>query len=76
MDEHEKHWRDLPPATRRAIPLGATLDLSLRAWAIIDLLKRPEEQVKGNKSLWAVALAVVSSAGALPIAYLVWARKD
>lgn len=76
MDTKQKHWSDLSPGTRRAISIGAAVDVSLRAVAIIDLIKRPQEQIKGSKALWAVALVVVNSVGLVPTAYLTWARKD
>ncbi|SDB82618.1 hypothetical protein GA0111570_10424 [Raineyella antarctica] len=76
MRGSKKHWRDLSPATRRAITVGAVVDLGLRTWAIVDLVKRPQKQVQGNKSLWAAALSVINSVGIVPIIYLVWGRKD
>ncbi|QGF25259.1 hypothetical protein Rai3103_14115 [Raineyella fluvialis] len=75
MGKNKKQWRDLPPAARGIIAVGGTADLVLRAWAIVDLIKRPQDQIRGSKAVWAVALAVVNSAGAVPIAYLTWARQ-
>lgn len=51
------------------------LEVALRAGALADLAQRPQDQVKGSKSAWAVALAVVNSAGVLPGAYLTCARR-
>ena len=57
MGTNKKRWSELSPATRRAITIGATVDMTLRAVAIADLVKRPQSQVKGSKTLWAIALA-------------------
>ncbi len=68
-------WSELSPAKRGAIITLGLLDAGLRAWALADLVKRPQDQVKGSKTAWAVALAVVNSVGVVPAAYLVWARE-
>ena len=75
MGMNKKRWSDLSPGTRRAITIGAAVDMSLRAVAIADLVKRPQSQVKGSKTLWAIALAVIGSVGLVPIAYLAWGRR-
>ena len=75
MGTNKKRWSELSPATRRAITIGATVDMTLRAVAIADLVKRPQSQVKGSKTLWAIALAVIGSVGLVPVAYLAWGRQ-
>ena len=70
----KKNWSELSPSARRAITTGAIVDVSLRAVAIADLVKRPQSQVRGSKTLWGVALAVVGSVGLVPAAYLLWGR--
>lgn len=72
----KKQWGDLSPVARRAITVGAVVDLSLRTWAVVDLVKRPQNQIKGKKSLWAAALTVINSVGMVPAAYLIWGRRD
>lgn len=62
--------------TRGALAAVAALDVGLRTRALADLAKRPQEQVKGPKAVWAVALSAVSTAGLLPAAYLWWGRTD
>lgn len=74
MGTNKKRWSDLSPATRCAIGTGAVVDVSLRAVAIADLVKRPQSQVRGSKTLWGIALGVVSSVGLVPAAYLLWGR--
>jgi len=75
MPSDKKRWGDLSPTKRRAIITFGVLDVALRAWALADLAQRPQDQVRGSKSVWAVALAVVSSIGILPGAYLTYARR-
>ena len=68
-------WRNASPAARRAgITLGA-IDLGLRGWALFDLRKRRPDEVKGPKRAWAVGLALVNSAGVLPLVYLIFGRR-
>ena len=69
------HWNDIPKAGRiTLIVLGGT-DLGLRAWSLVDLVRRPATEVQGHKGLWAVVLALVNSVGVLPTIYLTKARR-
>jgi hypothetical protein len=68
-------WRNASPAARAtSISVGA-IDLGLRAWALFDLRKRRPDQVNGPKPAWAVGLSLVSSAGVLPLVYLIFGRR-
>ena len=58
-----------------AVVSVAAVDLGLRTWALVDLRRRPAEDVKGPKAAWAAGLSVVSSAGLLPLTYLVFGRR-
>ena len=49
----------------------AAVDLGLRTWALVDLRRRPAENVNGPKAAWAAGLSVVSSAGLLAAGW-VW----
>lgn len=71
-----KRWTELSPVMRAAIVKLAVLDVALKCWAIADLVNRPQDQVKGSKTAWAVALTLSSSAGVLPASYLALARKS
>ena len=75
MSKERKRWSELSPVTRAVMVKLAVLDIGLRGWALADLLNRPQDQVKGSKTAWAIALTIVSSAGVLPATYLAWARK-
>jgi len=75
MASKSSRWRDLSPARRRAVMSVAAVDLGLRTWALVDLRRRPAQNVKGPKAAWAAGLVVVSSAGILPLAYFILGRR-
>ena len=63
-----KRWSDLSPRTRRLV-------LILKTAALVDLARRPSEEVRGSKRLWAAAIVLINSVGAVPIAYFAYGRK-
>ncbi len=67
----KKSWSELSPLQRRMITIGAVAEVVLTSVAAIDLVRRPAEQVRGPKLLWAPAL-VVQPVG--PVAYLLFGR--
>ncbi|NMO00128.1 hypothetical protein HH308_02735 [Gordonia sp. TBRC 11910] len=70
-----KSWKDLSPTARGSIVAAAAVDAGLRAWAGADLASRRGEEVNGPKWLWGTGLALVNSAGVLPVVYLVVGRR-
>jgi hypothetical protein len=68
-------WRRLSPRTRRLVVLGGSFEAVLKVTALVDLARRPPEQVRGKKWLWALAIIPVNSVGALPLAYLRFGRR-
>lgn len=52
------------------------IDVVLRLLALRDLVGRDAALVNGSKTRWGVALAVVSSGGILPLAYLLVGRRQ
>jgi len=70
-----RKWEDLDPRTRRLIVVAGAIDGVLRLAALVDLARRPSNGVRGSKSKWAVAVTLINSLGAVPIAYFVWGRK-
>ena len=72
----KKQWSDLSPRTRRLLSVVAVVEGILKLAALIDLKKRPASQIRGPRWLWATAVAVVSSAGVLPISYFVVGRRQ
>jgi len=70
-----KAWSDLSPRIRRLILIGGALDGFLKVAALVDLVRRPSEELRGSKPLWAAAIVLINSAGAVPIAYFVHGRR-
>ncbi|MCW5951524.1 MAG: hypothetical protein KIT69_04645 [Propionibacteriaceae bacterium] len=75
MSKDSQRWNELPQSRRRGFLVLGLVDAGLRAWALADLAKRPQEEVRGPKAAWALALSLVSSVGILPAAYLMGARR-
>jgi fluoride ion exporter CrcB/FEX len=70
-----KRWSDLSPGTRRFILVGGAFEAVLKIAALVDLARRPADQVRGSKPRWAAAIIVVNSVGAVPIGYFVYGRR-
>lgn len=68
-----KRWDELSRAQRRAIVIGATVELALTTVALVDLARRPSTQVRGAKAVWALG-CFVQPVG--PIAYLTLGRRS
>jgi len=68
-------WSDLSERNRRLLIAAAAADVSLRIAALIDIKRRPASQIRGPKWAWATAVAIVNSAGILPISYFVFGRR-
>jgi hypothetical protein len=75
MPTPREQWDQLSPVEKGGFVTVSAVDVALRVWALVDLARRPSEQIHGRKGLWATGLAVVNSAGLLPAAYLLWGRK-
>ncbi len=70
-----RRWRDLSGRTRILLITVALADGALRVTALIDIKRRPPSQIRGRKRLWAAVVALVSSAGVVPISYFVFGRR-
>jgi hypothetical protein len=71
----KKRWDELSLGTRKLIIVGATFEGVLKFAALIDLARRPADEVRGSKAKWAAAIVVVNSAGALPLYYFARGRR-
>ena len=71
-----KQWSDLSPRTRRLLSVAAVLEGILKLAALIDIKRRPASQIRGPRWMWATAVAVISSAGIVPISYFVVGRRQ
>lgn len=76
MKKNMVRWSDLPPTTRAVVVAVMSVDVGLRILALADLRKRTADELNGPKTAWAVALALVNSAGALPGAYFLLGRRS
>ena len=70
--DRRKSWNDLDPGQQRAIVAAGMVQVLLAAAALWDLRRRPSEQVRGPKKLWAAA-AFVNFVG--PLAYFAFGRR-
>ena len=70
-----RRWSDLSEGTRRLIILTAVAESILKGAALIDIKRRPADQIRGPKWLWVPVVAVVNSLGIVPISYFVFGRR-
>lgn len=70
-----KRWSELSQGQRRAILAAAAADSVLKIAALLDMRKRPASEIRGPKWLWASSVAVVGSAGILPLSYFLFGRR-
>jgi hypothetical protein len=61
--------------TRKLIVVTATFEGLLKIAALIDLARRPADEVRGSKAKWAAAIVLVNSAGALSLSYFARGRR-
>jgi hypothetical protein len=71
-----KQWRDLSERHRRLLIAAAVAEGILKVAALIDIKRRPAGQIRGPKWVWAAMVAVVSSAGVVPVSYFVVGRRQ
>jgi hypothetical protein len=68
----EKQWKDLTDAQKWGIVFLGALQLALLITALIDIRRRPADDINGSKRLW-TAVVFVNFVG--PIAYFLFGRK-
>jgi hypothetical protein len=62
-----KKWDDLSDGQKTAILVAVSVELALTVTALVDLVRRPRDLVRGPKALWALG-CFVQPVG--PVAYL------
>lgn len=67
-----KRWRDLSDQQRRSIVVSGAVQVSLLIAALVDIYRRPAEDVRGKKWMWTAA-SFVNFVG--PISYFIFGRK-
>jgi len=68
----KKKWSELSTRSRRLVTITGVIEMALLAATLVDLKRRPAEQIKGSKRLW-TALAFVNIIG--PLAYFAFGRR-
>jgi hypothetical protein len=69
----KKRWSDLSDRQRAVLVVGSAVEVVLTTVALVDLARRPSDQVKGSKAWWTLA-CFVQPVG--PIAYLAMGRTQ
>ena len=54
----KKRWDDLSGAQKGAIVLSGVVQLGLLTAALVDIYRRPTEEIRGAKRLWTAAALV------------------
>ena len=70
-----RQWSALSERTRILLITVVVADGALRVAALIDIQRRPASQIRGRKGMWAVAVALVNSAGVVPVSYFVFGQR-
>jgi len=71
----DRKWGDLSPRTRRLIIAAAVAEGILKVAALVDMARRPGDQIRGSKWVWAPTVLLVNSVGAAPLAYFAFGRR-
>jgi hypothetical protein len=69
-----KRWSGLSRPQRVVIVVAGVLEAVAKVAMLIDLRRRPAEQIRGPKLLWA-ATALVNTAGLAQVGYFVVGRR-
>jgi hypothetical protein len=69
-----KNWRDLSTREKAPLVLRRIVQFALLAAALVDMHRRPAEEINGSKWLWS-AVALVNFMGIGPIVYFLLGRK-
>jgi hypothetical protein len=70
-----KRWSELSERNRGLLVAAAAADTVLKVAALVDLKRRPADQIRGQKWIWAAVVTVVGSAGVVPICYFLFGRR-
>lgn len=69
---NKKKWSELPGPTKAGTIVVGLIQVSLLIAALVDIRKRPAEEINGSKAMW-MGIAFINWVG--PIAYFVKGRK-
>jgi hypothetical protein len=68
----KKNWSDLSSEQRAGVVGVGIVQVSLQVAALVDLRRRPREQINGRKAVW-VAVSFINTLG--PLAYFKFGRR-
>jgi len=68
----KKKWIERSRRSRTLIAAAGVVEVVLLAAALIDIRRRPADQIKGSKRMW-TALALINIVG--PISYFAFGRR-
>ena len=67
-----KRWSELSSGKRTGIVLSGAVQVALLIVALVDIRRRSQEEIRGDKRLWTVA-AFVNFVG--PVSYFLFGRR-
>jgi hypothetical protein len=67
-----RRWSELSVGQRRGIVLSGAVQVVLLIAALVDIRRRPEDEIRGNKRLWTAAV-FVNFIG--PVSYFLFGRR-
>lgn len=70
-----QRWSEMSQGRRRMVIVAGVVETILKIVALADLKRRPANQIRGKKWVWALALTFINAAGAVPISYFVFGRR-
>jgi hypothetical protein len=70
-----RRWSDLSERSRRLIIITGVGEAALKVAALLDLRRRRADEVRGSKKVWAAAILLTNTVGAVPIAYFAFGRR-
>ena len=68
----KKSWRELSPLQKGILLIAGILEVLLLGAALVDLRRRPAEQIRGSKRIWTL-VAFINYVG--PVTYFIVGRK-
>jgi hypothetical protein len=68
-----RRWQDLPTGVRTAIAAVGSAQFALLAGALVDLVRRPAEQVRGGRRWVWLPVLFINTVG--PLAYFAFGRR-
>ena len=71
----KEKWDELSPRARRLIVAGGVVEGVLKVAALVDLARRPADEVRGSKVRWALVVTFANSFGLVPLTYFLRGRR-